>query len=406
MLIRLTQKTRLALILMSLASVMTPASAQVDNRQMVTTEVKRGDSLNVREGPGTQYKDFGDIKRNQAVPVLGYDATGRWAKVLWQGREAWVAARFLSGGVGGKNLNPNVTTSGETYAPGLGPHVVAGVPANDPIGGLALRAGPGTSFGVTQVIGNNVDVFVVSRSGDGNWAFIRFMNGTGYVSTAFLKSAAGQGQANSQPTQNNSFESGQNVGAGASFNSVSAPDGKALPAVFQVSGVQSDDVLNIRRKPTAAADIISSYAPNQAVMVLEYLDNGWVKVAVGERVGFVNGKFLRRGGGVQTQSGMQLGLTCIGTEPFWSLDINADQTVRYSSPLAGAEQNLSLTLVSPSPVTNTYPFNFATTSYSGVLSQQICSDGMSDSQYGWGVSLIKQNTSGAWETLNGCCSLQ
>ena len=292
MMIRLTQSASIAAVLIALSGIATPASAQVDNRQMVTTEVKRGDSLNVRTGPGTQFEDIGDIKRNQAVPVLGYDASGKWAKVLWRGQEGWVAARYLSGGVGGKNLNPNLNTAGNSYAPGLGPHVVAGVPAKDPIGGLALRSGAGTSFPVTQVIGNRIDVFVISRSANGNWAFIRFMNGTGYVSTAFLLPTAGQGQAGAQTGQQaNNNQSGQNASGANTPNSVDAPDGGALPAGFTVSNVRADDVLNIRRQPRAGAELMSSLAPQEVVMVLEYLANGWAKVSVGEGVGFVNGRF-------------------------------------------------------------------------------------------------------------------
>lgn len=403
---RLKYFVGIATILLGLSAVATPISAQVDNRQTVTSKVTRGDSLNVRRGPGTRFEDIGDIKRNQAVPVLGYDATGKWAKVLWNGKEGWVAASFLSGGVGGENLNPNANQpTDQAYAPGLGPHVVRGVPANDPIGGLALRAGAGTRFEVTQVIGNEVDVFVVSRSRDGNWAFIHFMNGTGYVSTAFLSPTAGQGGG--QSTQNNdSFESGQNVGVGSLPNSTDAPDGGRLPAPYTVSNVQSGDVLNIRRNPNARAELMSSFAPNEVVMVLEYLANGWAKVSVGEGVGFVNGQFLSRGGGVQTQNGMQLGLTCNGTEPFWTLNIDTDRTVRFNSLVSGAEPITSLTLASPSPITNAYPFNFAATPYSGTLSQQICGDGMSDIQYGWALTLLKPNGNGGWDTLNGCCSLQ
>jgi uncharacterized protein YgiM (DUF1202 family)/uncharacterized membrane protein len=362
-----------------------PTTAQVDNRQMVTTKVKRGDSLNVRTGPGTQYEDIGDIRRNSAVPVLGYDSTGHWAKVLWRGVEGWVAASYLSGGIGGENLNPANQPQGQVYAQGLGPHVVAGVPANDPNGGLALRNGPGTDFAVTHVIENTADVFVVSYTPDGKWAFIRFSTGTGYVSSQYLQPSTGQGQAS---------------------NSVGAPDRGVLPAPFTVTNVSANDVLNIRRKPSAGSEILSNFVPNQVVTVLEHTNNGWAKVSVGENVGFVNASFLTRGGGVQTAEGMQLGLSCGGTEPFWTLNIDTNGAIAYDSLVGGAEPVTTLTSVSASPGSNVYPFNFAAAPYSGVLSQQVCSDGMSDIQYGWGLTLIKPNPNGGWVTLNGCCALQ
>jgi len=71
---------------------------------------------------------------------------------------------------------------------------------------------------------------------------------------------------------------------------------------------------------------------------------------------------------------------------------------------AGAEPVTPLNAVSASPVTNAYPYNFTAASYTGVLSQGICNDDMSDTQYGWGLSLIKPRASGGWDTLSGCCA--
>jgi uncharacterized protein YraI len=254
--------------------------AQVDNRQTVTAEVERGDSLRVRRGPGIEFQELTGIPRLRAVPVLGYDATGRWAKVLWDGHEGWAAARFLSGGIGGEKLNPNSQQQGHVTIPGLGPHVVAGVPADDPIGGLALRSGPGTDFDILQVLENDVDVFIIQRHREGTWAFVRFRNGHGYVSTAFLKTTDWKDQTGQ--TGNAGNESGHNV----------VVDNVRAPGVFRVTDVAYDDVLNIRREPNAQAEIFAHYPPNQLVEVIVFFDNGWARVNYGADTGFVNGKFL------------------------------------------------------------------------------------------------------------------
>ncbi len=400
----------LTALLMTATAMTTPSSAQVDNRQQVV-DIKRGDSLNVRMGPGSQFQDIGDIKRNQYVPVLGYDTTGRWAKVFWRNREAWVSAQYLSGGIGGQNLTANNASNSATYAPGLGPHVVSGVLADDPRG-LALRRGPGTKFQLEQYLGDHVEVFVVSRSSNGNWAFIKFSNGTGYVWTKYLQPIGGgqSGQNANGGNQNNggnsNNQSGQGAGGAQMQTPVPAPDGLPLPAVFSVTNVQAGDLLNVRAQASPSAPILSGYQPNAPVVVLAYLANGWAQISVGETLGYVNGNFLTRGGGVQTQSGMQLGLICRGTEPFWTLKMDDDGTVTYESLINGAEQPASLNLASASTITNSYPYHFGAPPYSGTMTQQVCSDGMSDIQYGWGMTLIKPKQGGGWETLNGCCTLQ
>lgn len=396
------KSTSVAMFLLVTGISMAPSSisAQADNRQQVVG-IAAGDSLNVRSGPGSNYQDIGDIKKNQYVPVLGYSSNGRWAKVNWRGQEAWVSATFLSGGVGGQKNNLN--QSGQVYngPSNLGPHVVFGVPNNDPIGGVAVRSGEGTNFKIEQVIANTIEVFVVSVSRNGRWAFIKFSNGTGYVSTKYLKSIGQRGQ-----NANNANNSGLGSNGASSQVIVPAPDGLLIPAVFSVSNVAQNDFLHGRSTPNQSASILKNFAPNEAVVVLAYLANGWVKIGGGEQDIFVNGKYLSRGGGTQTVSGMQVGLKCQGTEPFWTLNFDTDGAVRFAEMALGTSSNSSLNSAVPSSVTNSYPYNFSATPFSGAIDQQICSDGMSDIKHGWSIQAIEPKQGGGWEALNGCCNLQ
>lgn len=379
-----------------------PVYAQYDNRQQVVG-VARGDSLNIREGAGAGFKDIGNIKRNQYVSVLGYDNTGRWVKVLWQGREGWVAAKYLSGGIGGnKSLfnQPRQTYDGPNN---LGPHIVYNVPNNDPLSGLAVRSGPGIDFKLEQVIANTIEIFVISINRNGRWAFIRFSNGTGYVSTKFIQ-PVGRRNGNQQQTGNGN----QNVQGSNDFlaqTTISAPDGLSLPAVFSVVNVAQGDFLHGRKAPNVSAPILKSFAPDTPIVVFAYLVNGWAKVGVGEEVVYVSSRFIKPNGGVQTSSGMQLGLVCRGIEPFWTVKIDEDQSFRYEGLIGGAEPRTSINRAIPSTNTNSYPYNFGAMPYSGTISQEICSDGMSNINYGWRITLIKPTQSGSWKTLNGCCSL-
>ena len=58
---------------------------------MQVVGVATGDTLNVRSGPGAKFADIGDIARNGAVNVLGYNTAGTWAKIRYRGQDAWVS---------------------------------------------------------------------------------------------------------------------------------------------------------------------------------------------------------------------------------------------------------------------------------------------------------------------------
>ncbi|MCM3760932.1 N-acetylmuramoyl-L-alanine amidase [Alkalihalobacillus oceani] len=55
--------------------------------------VSRADSLQVRTGPGTQYESIGQLSRGARVEVSGF--SDRWAKIRFNGREAYVHSYYL-----------------------------------------------------------------------------------------------------------------------------------------------------------------------------------------------------------------------------------------------------------------------------------------------------------------------
>jgi len=99
-------------------------------------------------------------------------------------------------------------------------------------------------------------------------------------------------------------------------------------------------------------------------------------------------------------------LRCGGNEPFWSLQIN-ETSASYQA--IGEDQTIDLV-----PVFSTIAEGMLTSpiavhlegEYGGVLilSEQICSDGMSDNQYPWSVNYLTQSH-GNGVLLTGCCQL-
>ena len=68
------------------------------------------------------------------------------------------------------------------------------------------------------------------------------------------------------------------------------------PALFDVSGVAPDDVLNIRAAPSASAEIIGTLAPDAAGVEVVRPDSrhGWGLVNTGEGSGWASLAFLVR----------------------------------------------------------------------------------------------------------------
>jgi uncharacterized membrane protein len=162
-----------------------------------------------------------------------------------------------------------------------------------------------------------------------------------------------------------------------------------LPALYEVVAVAADDSLNIRAEPDAAADIIGALAFDRtAVEVIMFsTEGGWALVNHEEQAGWVAARFLERSVPVDGPLGFSArNLSCFGTEPFWSLQIT-DESVVLSRPEGTVKRPITAAYANPVqslPGTNTAFFDWT---LDGVpvrshILPGICSDGMSDRQFG------------------------
>lgn len=331
------------------------AGLAMDEVQKRVKQIPSG-ALNVRAGPGTSYADIGDISSGTIINVLGYDTSGRWAIIDWQGQIAYVARAFLTD----INQAPVINDS-------LGMHRVSGISANDPDGGLVVRTGPGTNFGRLLVLPEGMLVNIVEISPDRKWSRGVFSDGgTGWMRNRYLRT-----EAQPQP---------------GSTSIVTTPS-FALP-VYDF--------------PNDTSPQIAVLAPNTPVAVLEQLHSDWLKVSAEGQEGYIHGTGTTPGGGTTTAQGMQLGLTCAGTEPFWTFQINTDATTSFEdigsqgNPITGTISNIGGTA---------YPYSFQAGQISGQLNNQQCSDGMSDITYPFEL-FLNVTMNGTMQAVQGCCLLQ
>ncbi|MEO9515942.1 MAG: peptide-binding protein [Paracoccaceae bacterium] len=175
-----------------------------------------------------------------------------------------------------------------------------------------------------------------------------------------------------------------------------------LPALYDVTGVAANDVLNVRKDPTNKANIIGELRPdasNIEVMALSK-DKKWGLVNVGEMSGWAFMRFLKN----QNRPAATQRLICYGNEPFWSLSLDGDAVFKISN-----DDELFLgTIETIASVNRTDRMALRSKSVTGALTAhigaQLCDDSMSDRAYGLSVDALITSDNGA-AYYSGCCQL-
>ncbi len=179
------------------------------------------------------------------------------------------------------------------------------------------------------------------------------------------------------------------------------------PIYFKVVGVADSDVLNVRAGPSAGSDILTGLAYNASPVEVFEVRDGWAQVALGEGMGWVSMHFLDK---IELsnieKTALPEGISCGGTEPFWNL-VMADGRVEYS---ALGEDDTSFTIFEAGQFQNvgrSVNFVLAQASgaqFTGIVSNQLCSDGMSDRDYLRRIEILLSSPEGT-VGQSGCCKV-
>lgn len=186
------------------------------------------------------------------------------------------------------------------------------------------------------------------------------------------------------------------------------PD-RVLPALFDVVGVAETDVLNIRTGPGGDTEVIGTLPPHaRNIEVVGTNDtHRWGMIAYQGQTGWVSMRFLRVQDG-QDAEAFPRRLACSGSEPFWSIAFQPGGFVVLDRPDVGQELlRLDWTGISRNDFISAYGFTVsgATLSITGAVRRRLCSDGMSDVTYGFGIDAVVEEV-GNRTLWSGCCSLQ
>jgi uncharacterized membrane protein len=182
---------------------------------------------------------------------------------------------------------------------------------------------------------------------------------------------------------------------------------ESFPALYDVTGVASDDVLNVRTGPAASNPIIGALSYHATgVEVIRLSDAGtWGLVNAEDRTGWVSMRFLRRQVG-QEGWDFPARASCFGTEPFWDVKLRRGNPVEFTR--AGDPTEFYAFRSDSQSVNRLDRHSFladrAGTAMIGVLSRQYCNDGMSDREYGLSLELLIWRGAG-FDHASGCCTL-
>ncbi|WP_300527599.1 SH3 domain-containing protein [Maricaulis sp.] len=180
----------------------------------------------------------------------------------------------------------------------------------------------------------------------------------------------------------------------------------AEAGVYRVVNVDPGDVLNIRAAPQSSADILGALPPDAAMIEVLEEEDGWARIISGEGYGWVSMAYLEPVMRPVTYGGAPLALQCAGTEPFWGLALNGDESVRFTDPMGDGEAAEGILTESREAQSRPWPFIYyfeGEVSGIAILDRAECSDGMSDIDYVWRAYVDVRDGEHGARFFEGCC---
>ncbi len=204
-----------------------------------------GAVVNVRSGPGTGYSVVGQVTAGRSYPVSG-ESNG-WYKINFNGMTAYISASYMK-----------VAASSSTVTVGT-------VTANH----VNIRSGAGTGYGILGQA-NYGDTFnVISKNGA--WFYVSSATGLkGYISASYLTTSV--------------YDRGSE-----DTDEEDVPEFTVYP--MSSTGLCVFDSVNVRKYPNTDCDIIGELVYGDEAPVTGY-SNGWYRIEIDGKVGFVNGNYF------------------------------------------------------------------------------------------------------------------
>ncbi len=196
--------------------------------------------LNVRTGPGTSYSSVGLVQKGTKLTITG--KSGDWYKVLYNGKERYVSAQYLTVSQAPKEDAPQTTQTGTVNA-----------------GPLNVRTGPGTNYASVGLVQKGTKLTITGKSGD--WYKVLYNGQERYVSAQYLTVT----------------QSGTSRGDQGSD---------------QLTGIVTASVLNVRSGPGTDYSRVGQLQRNKTVTITG-VSGKWYKIKYGSTTGYVHSDYIK-----------------------------------------------------------------------------------------------------------------
>lgn len=207
----------------------------------IVTGVASNDYLNVRSSAVTNSSSIGKLSNGDTIIITGKD--GEWYKIDYRGKVGYVYEKYVK--VTG-NITYKTTTDN-----------------------LNMRASSNTSSNIITKIPKNTSIKIISSNN--GWDKVYYNGQFGFCSNAYLKSS-------STPSTDTTIGS-----------TVSSLDKEG-----QVTGVASNDTLNVRSGTNTSATIVAKLKNGTKVKVLgQDSKTKWYKINYNGTVGYVNNVYIK-----------------------------------------------------------------------------------------------------------------
>ena len=206
--------------------------------------VASNDYLNVRSSANTNSSSIGKMSNGETLVITGKD--GEWYQINYYGKVGYVYEKYvkITGDISFKRTADN----------------------------LNMRNGASTSHEIVTTIPKDTTVRVLSTSN--GWSRVYYNGKFGYCSNTYLMS-------NTSTNSNSSSNS-----SSSSSLTIMNKDGK-------VTGVASNDTLNVRSTTNTSGSIVTKIANGTKVQVVgQDKATGWYKIVVNGYTGYVSNRYI------------------------------------------------------------------------------------------------------------------
>ncbi|HEO8422137.1 MAG: SH3 domain-containing protein [Niallia sp.] len=217
--------------------------------------INANSTLNVREAASTKAKVVTKLKNNTKVEVVS-ESNG-WSKIKVDGRNGYVASEYIKAVQTEEKKTTNV--SGEQKKGTKYVNVNAGSSLN-------LRNSPSNSASIIVKLAKDVAVTVYSESN--GWSKVEVYGKQGYVATQYLAEKKSTANAEQSKETNTSVKT-----------------------TTKYVNVAKNSSLNVRKEANTNSSILSKLSRGTKVAVLSSA-NGWDKVTVSGKTGYVSSSYL------------------------------------------------------------------------------------------------------------------